>query len=624
MVSAQYEDDFSDGDFTTDPTWSGEVAKFAVTAGELELKDVTSSGSAYLVTFSSASQNATWDFLHRYESNPSTSNRAEYYLISDQADLSGPLNGYYIRIGEQTSTTDQIKLFRQNGAESSELLATAAGTTLNAAEEVTIRIHVSRDDIGNWNIQADKEGGTDFVDLGSVNDNTYNFSLFSGVKIKYSSTRSEGYFFFDDFVVTGEGVVDSVAPQLLQLTVLSDNAIELKFSEALDPAEATDITSYNANNGLGFPTTAELINADVVVLTFASTFANGIENELTVTGISDVSGNVALPETRPFIYFEAVPASFNEVLITEIHPDPADFTELPDVEFLEIYNATDKAFQLLGWTLKDGSESGIEEFPAKILIPGSYVVVCDIQFVDLFSSFGQVIGLDGLPSLNNSGDDLILRDENQQLIFHVAYTDNWYRDNIKEDGGWSLEMIDRSLPCLGQENWRASDDNSGGSPGRENSVDGTLSDDDAIQLIDVEVVDPMNINLVFNEKIDIGNLSSLVITMDNGFGELLDYVIQEPEIDRILIELPMAIQANVLYTVTVELLYDCNGNQIGVQNSFQFGLPDMVEVGDLWINEILFNPFSGQVDYIELYNASNKLLTSADLIIAEAESIMCK
>jgi hypothetical protein len=620
LVHGQYTDDFSDGDLQADPAWTGQVEKFTVSSGELELRDTSRTGSAYLATFSSASGNAAWEFYHRYLGNPSSGNRAEYYLISDRPDLSGPLNGYYIRIGEQTGTTDRIRLFRQQGTESSEILATEAGTVLNGAGEVTIRVRVTRDDTGNWRIWSDAEGGVDFQDLGSVKDNVINFSLFSGVKVRYSGSRSEGFYFFDDFHVTGEGPADTTAPGLLSLTVLSPAGLELKFSEALDPASAADVTNYIVNNDIGLPGTAVLRGADAVVLAFAVPFTDGRENELSISGVADISGNVALMGKHPFTYYEAVPASFNDVVITEIHAHPAAFTAMPDAEFIEIHNPTEKAFQLEGWTLQDGSQNGRAEFPSRIIAPGSFTILCDIQFVGLFSGFGEVIGLDGLPSLNNSGDDLMIRDVDGALIFHTAYMEDWYRDNIKSEGGWSLEMIDAARPCLGAENWKASNDPSGGTPGMVNSAQGVLSDGQRISLSGIEVRDSITIHLLFSEKIDIGNLSSLAISVNGGLADIADYTVVEPGVSEIIAVLPSPMQPNVVYEVMVNMLFDCHGNVIGPENRSRFGLPLPVGPGDLVINEILFDPFAGNVDYIELYNSSSRILTTADLIIAEADA----
>ncbi|MDZ7607304.1 MAG: hypothetical protein U5K79_17365 [Cyclobacteriaceae bacterium] len=36
-----------------------------------------------------------------------------------------------------------------------------------------------------------------------------------------------------------------------------------------------------------------------------------------------------------------------------------------------------------------------------------------------------------------------------QLVFSVAYNNTWYNSIDKDDGGWSLEMIDPYFPCKG-------------------------------------------------------------------------------------------------------------------------------------------------------------------------------
>ncbi|MBQ2077048.1 MAG: hypothetical protein II471_05985, partial [Bacteroidales bacterium] len=39
QVNGGFTDDFSDGDFTANPQWAGETAKFQVNGGELQLND---------------------------------------------------------------------------------------------------------------------------------------------------------------------------------------------------------------------------------------------------------------------------------------------------------------------------------------------------------------------------------------------------------------------------------------------------------------------------------------------------------------------------------------------------------------------------------------------------------
>ncbi|HLK98087.1 MAG TPA: lamin tail domain-containing protein, partial [Hymenobacter sp.] len=61
-------------------------------------------------------------------------------------------------------------------------------------------------------------------------------------------------------------------------------------------------------------------------------------------------------------------------------------------------------------------------------------------------------------------------------------------------------------------------------------------------------------------------------------------------------------------TVTVQRATDCVGNTAGPVTSAAVGLPSAVASGDVVINEILFNPRSNAVDFVELLNRSAKYL----------------
>ena len=47
---------------------------------------------------------------------------------------------------------------------------------------------------------------------------------------------------------------------------------------------------------------------------------------------------------------------------------------------------------------------------------------------------------------------------------------SWFTDDFKADGGYSLERIDYNNPSETEQNWQASNNETGGTPGRENSV----------------------------------------------------------------------------------------------------------------------------------------------------------
>mgnify|MGYP001193299472 FL=1 len=114
----QIVDDFSDGDFTNNPTWSGDISNFIInSSSELQLDAPSVTDTSYLsletgiIDFNSP---ISWQFYIKLGFSPSNNNTVRYYLTSDNTNLKGYLNGYYIRIGENGST-DKLKLYRQDG-----------------------------------------------------------------------------------------------------------------------------------------------------------------------------------------------------------------------------------------------------------------------------------------------------------------------------------------------------------------------------------------------------------------------------------------------------------------------------------------------------------------------------
>ena len=87
LLNAQIADDFSDGNFTQNPTWMGDSANFIVnSAGMLQLLAPTG-GSSQLVVQGHIPDSAVWMLDLRLAFAPSASNFLRIYLLADQADL---------------------------------------------------------------------------------------------------------------------------------------------------------------------------------------------------------------------------------------------------------------------------------------------------------------------------------------------------------------------------------------------------------------------------------------------------------------------------------------------------------------------------------------------------------
>src|ERR1043166_192585 len=150
-----------------------------------------------------------------------------------------------------------------------------------------------------------------------------------------------------------------------------------------------------------------------------------------------------------------------DLVIDEIMADPTPQIGLPNNEWLELRNTTTTPINLQNWRVGDASsQSG--PMPNFTLLPDSFVIICTGSAVAALSAFGATISVTSFPSLDNDGDQLFLKAANGSIIHAVNYTSGWYQNELKKDGGWTLEMIDTKSPCAGSNNWRASVNPAGG------------------------------------------------------------------------------------------------------------------------------------------------------------------
>jgi len=212
------------------------------------------------------------------------------------------------------------------------------------------------------------------------------------------------------------------------------------------------------------------------------------------------------------------------------------------------------------------------------------------------------------PGLNNNDDELSLLDPNLQMIDRVSYDRKWYKDTKKDDGGYALELIDPDSKCGGHQNWSASKDSSGGTPGSVNSIEPEIDLRPPV-LSDAFLTDQRNLILVFDESILPNSLSNLSLKFsDNLSTEAIELVAP----GTLQITLKEEVSKNREYFVFIRFLSDCKGNVIIEELKALFVLPEASESMDVVINEILFNPYEGGVDFVELFNRSYKFIDLKD------------
>ena len=589
---AQVVDDFSDGDFTDNPTWLGNDELFVVNNDKKLQLNAEVAGNARLfcdvnVADSVANGEFEWHFWLREAFSPSANNYSDIYLCDN----------YFVRFGEAGSN-DVVDLQRDDGTTT---VSVCRGTDTFIASSFSAYFKVTRDAVGNWKVFVDKTGGGDYIIEAQGVDDTYApFGNF-GIMVVYSASNSKKVYLDD--VYAGPLIVDTEPPVLDVLTVLNYNKLQLDFSEVVDNVYALDADNYSIDNGIGHPMYAEYngSNRSSVILSYSKTIQEGIDYTLTINRIQDVEGNLAENTRYTFNHYEV---HENDVVINEIMADPEPVVGLPAYEYVELYNATDHAINMKDWVLVIGTSE--KEITQDVDIQSDgYLILCKEEAVPFLSDYGECVGFTSF-SLPNSGSLIYLYHHNF-LVFELQYDKFWYRDNDKSDGGWSLEQIDPHSPCLEAENWRASRDYKGGTPGARNSVDGINVIAPDIDYINV--LSDNSIEVVFNQKM----LSSSLENTDNytivefNANPYLAIPSQDNEKSVTLYFQQLFVEKR-FHKLLIFGSQNCSGIPVLDGCSYAFGLPGSAVGGDVVINELLFDPISPAADYVELYNKSDKVL----------------
>lgn len=619
FIFAQFNDNFSDGDFTQNPTWTGDTELFSVENFQLRLNSATGNDSTFLVTPSNVINDTEWNFWVRLAFTPSDNNHPRIYLVSNSSNLKGSLNGYYLQIGKTGTDNKRIYLFRQDGLQRTEIMAGVSN--LASASNNLLRIKVLRNNSGHWEIFADPQGGNLFAPEGSANDATHTNNSFFGVFCKYTSSNINR-FYFDDFYV-GDILVDTIPPVITSAEAISQQNLALLFSEAVDPTSATNVSNYSVNQGIGSPSSIvqDISNPARLILDFSTALINGQVYTLTVQGVKDLALNTMDPASIDFSYYTVRPY---DIVINEIMADPTPAVGLPPHEYIELFNATPYSINLAGWTFRHSTTNRV--LPAVSIEGNSYLILCTEEAIAGLAQYGSAAVIAGLSStaLTNSGTTLTLYDPQNTIIHSVSYSDEWYQNSAKKEGGWSLEMIDPDNPCSESKNWIASTDLRGGTPGVSNSVKATNPDIETPWLDRAVISDANTLTLYFSEKMDqagIANPSNFAV--NQGLETPLFAIPFEPRFDAVSLVFSEVFIEQTVYEVSITgTIFDCAGNPIEAGTTARFAYPVFAEPNDLVINEILFNPPTGGIEYVEIYNRSQKVIDLKNVRLASQDTIL--
>ena len=603
-MQSQVIDDFSDGNFTFNPTWTGNTSEFTVNSNqELQLNS-SGSSSSYLSLSNNLSSldNKEWRIWVKQSFSPSSSNNSKIYLSANNSDLSLVTDGYYLQLGESGSN-DAIRLFKLDNSSATEI---CAGTNGQISSSFDVSIKVTRNNSGEWSLYTDFSGGQNYTLQSTSNDASNLLGSNFGVLCNYTSSNASKFYFDDVFI--GDLQVDSIPPQIQSVSTPNATTIDVLFNEALNQTSAENISNYSLLPSIGIVSALrDGSNYSLVHLSLSSSLTNGTNYDLTSQNIEDLFGNISSSQSINFSYLVADTPTRGDIIINEFFADPSPSIGLPEQEFIELYNKSNKILNLDGWKIQDASSSGT--INQKWIMPNEYVVLCANADTALFSNS---VGVTSFPSLNNTSDQIILKLGNL-VLDSINYTDDWYKDENKKNGGYSIELINPNDPCSDIDNWAGSNWISGGTPGIINSVYNTTPDVTPAEFESLNAASPNYLEIVFTENMDSSSLVNAPVLFNPNLTIQNKYVTAAYS-TSLTLQFNETLTPSSPYLITITGTQDCWQNSASL--SGYFTLPEDADSGDIVINEIMHNPITGGSDWIELYNNSNKVIDIKDWVFA--------
>ncbi|HKM95023.1 MAG TPA: lamin tail domain-containing protein [Prolixibacteraceae bacterium] len=584
---------------TSDGAISGTKSIKHIKQAESGISELQYSGLTFQLNekdflFSFKLKNGNWD--------PSSSNY--YYLwLASQGSSVHP-DGYAIGIN-LIGSDDFVSLWKMRNGKPEILLAkTLFDWDMGQLAEVSCM----RTAKGTWVISATNLSNNESYSA-SAFDNEFGKIDNLRLVYNYTSTRS-GELWFDDLLIVGQ----NAAPFIMNVSPNDNGTLNVYFNKPIDASNLSVLDfSLLGESGNTYPIqNVEVLNTKQLLLT--SSPISDIQLTLSANRIRDLEGQMTPITTFDFKYvFEAL---VHDIIINEIMADPNPSVGLPLAEYVELYNRSTKNIQLKNWSLFVRNTK--YTIPEKLIKPGEYVVLCDSTFVTGTNSDKQLLIFKRFPSLLNGGTLLKITTLKGEIIDEINYSDTWYGDKEKAKGGYSLERIDVERFCNQPGNWLASTNNTGGTPGFANSIKGDNMDELAPELLGVDVVSSTKIEVVFSEPLD--SVMARQLSLYSIQGNSIQQVEYQPGSLFLTLVLSQALLVNTEYTLKVNYAVDECGN-VSPEMSVSFSNAVLVK-NDVLINEVLFNPVTNGVDFVELYNNSGITIDLINLKLANRDDLL--
>ncbi|MBQ4406686.1 MAG: lamin tail domain-containing protein [Bacteroidales bacterium] len=394
----------------------------------------------------------------------SSVNNFQFYLIAngDNPDAEG-FHGVAVGTGFKPDYKALSLIYRHDGI--SEVIGT---TTITFKKNQVTIIDIVRSAAGAWSIGDDEIYAPETPSAMLANHIVAAFS--------FNKTGAGQFAFkFDKFSQSDNSI--NIASSINNAIIVSPTAIKIDVSGRLEAESATDVKNYSVG---GVTPTKVDYNFYDIILHYPDTIPNKGEILMVVDGLRDSNDDKVVKFQHTFHQALADEIIINEIMV-DINPVPYS---LPVKKYVELYNTSAGDFDLDGYVFRVGDVD--YNLPKITIKADGYLILASDE--TNFERYGQCVAAFQESKLTVAGKHIALINKLGAVVDSLTYSTDYYNDKDRSEGGFSMERLDPYNNCTGSLNWHSSNDLSGGTPGRRNSVykiyvDETIPAIDGCQLL---------------------------------------------------------------------------------------------------------------------------------------------
>ena len=511
----------------------------------------------------------------------------EYLILSDDESISdfyqinSPL--IILNLPSLNNAGDNLKLLDSlmRGIDSLNYLSSWGGLNDNSLERISVD-EISNDST-NWGSNIGSGNGTP-GELNSITPKIYDLII-----TEFSAS--------EDYAVVGQILPTIILVKNIGVESVVSSNIQIYNDENRDSIAQSGEFLSEINVSSISPNDSVMFNYDI------TEFTAGQNYYIAVIDVNEFEFN---NNNSAFLNFNGVDLNEErgDLIINVIMYSPSS----PEPEWIEIFNKSNKIINLLNYQISDENDTSTVIFGSLDLLPNEYLVISkDSTIYDIYPEIDKSF-VAYFPTLNNSGDRIMILDSLNRIIDSLRYSSSWGGTN-----GLSMERIDQNNLSSDSLNWGSSTVPTGGTPGIINSV--------SQKNYDLELI-----NILFNPELPmLGNDVNISVTIKNIGKEETNFTIElfeDVNLDSsnfvflessLLLNLAPSDSLNHSFTHTIMgitkehafLLNIIFPEDEDTTNNFAYstispGYPQNLIV----VNEIMYSPINGEPEWIELFNAS--------------------